>query len=50
MKRFVLLILLLVTMVLSPVAVHAISGHFNDPGGGTYWCNVYVAYVSSGKS
>lgn len=37
-------------LLLSPLQARAISGHYSDPGGGTYWCNVYVSYVSSGKS
>ena len=42
--------MLLAAMTLAPVMAHAITGHYNDPGGGTYWCNVFVSYVSSGKS
>ena len=28
----------------------AINGTYSDPGGGTYWCNVYVHDVGHGKS
>ena len=28
----------------------AISGDYSDPGGGTYWCNVYVHDVAASKS
>lgn len=41
---------LVMAMLLPSLSSHAISGHYNDPGGGTYWCNVYVASVSHGKS
>ena len=49
-KRIFYLLALITTMLLSPLAAHAISGQFSDPGGGTYWCNIYVAEVSHGKS
>ena len=49
-KRIFYLLALIATMLLSPLAASAISGNYSDPGGGTYWCNVYVAYVSDGKS
>ena len=42
--------LLLAVLLLWPGAAGAISGSYPDPGGGSYWCNVYVADVSSGKS
>ena len=41
---------LLTTMLLSPLAASAISGYYSDPGGGQYWCNVFVASVSDSKS
>ena len=43
----------LITLVVALTCVitaHAISGNYDDPGGGTYWCNIYVAEVSHGKS
>ena len=42
--------MLLLALMLLPVAAQAISGHYTDAGGGTYWCNVYVSSVSDGKS
>ncbi len=42
--------LALLTVLLCAVSAHAISGTYSDPGGGTYWCNVYVSSISSGKS
>ena len=48
--RFFIQLALVTAMLLFPLAASAISGHYNDPGGGEYWCNVYVSYVSSGKS
>ena len=42
--------MLLLALMLVPVAAQAISGHYTDAGGGTYWCNVYVSSVSDGKS
>lgn len=50
MKKLILLVLGLVAMLASPTAAYAISGNFTDPGGGEYWCNVYVSHVSDGKS
>ena len=53
MKRSILarrLALLLTTLLMLPQAVSAISGRFPDPGGGTYWCNVYVHDVAASKS
>ena len=52
MKKYksLMLLALLTTMLLSPLAAHAISGQFSDPGGGTYMCNIYVAEVCCGKS
>ena len=41
---------LIAIMLLPPLAAHAISGYFSDPGGGQYWCNVFVASVSDSKS
>ena len=49
-KRIFYLLALITTMLLSPLAARAISGHYSDPGGGSYWCNIYVAEVSHGKS
>lgn len=49
-KRIFYLLALIATMLLSPLAAHAISGQFSDHGGGTYMCNIYVAEVSHGKS
>ena len=43
-------LLLSFLMALLPVAANAISGDYPDPGGGKYWCNVYVPWVSDGKS
>ena len=40
----------LMVMLLLPMTIHAVSGYYSDPGGGRYWCNVYVKYVSNGKS
>ena len=40
----------LAMMCLTPLVAGAISGNYSDPGGGTYWCNVYVAEVCCGKS
>ena len=37
-------------LLLCPLAANAISGDYPDPGGGKYWCNVYVPWVSDGKS
>ena len=48
--RFLFQLSLVLTMLLAPLAASAISGHYNDPGGGQYWCNVYVNYTSYGKS
>ena len=48
--RFLTQLALVTAMLLSPLAASAINGYFDDPGGGEYWCNVYVSYVSSGKS
>ena len=50
MKRLVLLWLWLSLMFVAPISSFAISGNYSDPGGGTYWCNIYVAEVSHGKS
>ncbi len=50
MKRLFLLWLWLTLMLVSPMPSFAISGYYNDPGGGSYWCNVYVQSVSDGKS
>ena len=41
---------LMLTLLLLPMLAHAVSGDYNDKGGGTYWCNVYVSSVSDGKS
>ena len=49
-NHFFILSALTAIMLLVPLSGWAISGTFADPGGGTYWCNVYVSYVSSGKS
>ena len=49
MKRLVLLWLWLSLMFVAPISSFAISGNYSDPGGGTYWCNIYVAEVSHGK-
>ena len=49
-NHFFILSALTAIMLLVPLSGWAISGTFSDPGGGTYWCNVYVSYVSSGKS
>ena len=32
------------------ITANAISGNFNDPGGGSYWCNVYVHDIAASKS
>ena len=48
--KFIKLSVILATMLLAPLTVYGVSGDFSDAGGGTYWCNVYVASVSSGKS
>ena len=32
------------------ITAHAISGNYDDPGGGTYWCNVHVHDVAASKS
>ena len=50
MKRFIIQILLVLVTLFAPMSMFAISGYFSDPGGGSYWCNVYVATVSHGKS
>ena len=50
MKRFITQVLVLLVSFLAPVSMCAISGYYSDPGGGSYWCNVYVATVSHGKS
>ena len=41
---------MMIIALLVPLAANGISGTYTDPGGGTYWCNVYVSSVSSGKS
>lgn len=48
--RFIIQLSLILTMLLTPLAASAISGHYSDPGGGQYWCNVYVNYTSWGQS
>ena len=50
MKRLFYLFTLASVLLLMPTTAHAITGYFTDPGGGQYWCNVYVASVSDGKS
>ena len=50
MSRTFKLLITLAVALLSVLSANAISGHFTDPGGGTYWCNVYVSSISSGKS
>ena len=32
--------LTLLLALMLPTLAHAISGHYNDAGGGNYWCNV----------
>ena len=49
-KKLFTQLALTMMMLLSPLAAEAISGYYSDPGGGRYWCNVYVSQVSSGKS
>lgn len=49
-NKHLTLLTLITTMLLSPLAAHAISGYYTDPGGGQYWCNVFVANVSDSKS
>ncbi|MBR1935641.1 MAG: hypothetical protein IJ835_06285 [Muribaculaceae bacterium] len=50
MKQLSKLILSIIVALSMPTAARAITGYFDDSGGGRYWCNVYVASVSSGKS
>ena len=40
----------LLLSLLTAITASAISGDYDDPGGGTYWSNVYVASVSNGQS
>ena len=49
-QKLLMRLALIMTLLLSPLVARAISGNYNDPGGGSYWCNVYVAHVSDGKS
>ena len=49
-NHFFILSALTAIMLLVPLSGWAISGTFSDPGGGTYWGNVYVSSISSGKS
>ncbi len=37
-------------MLLSQLAAYGINGTYSDPGGGTYWCNVYVHDIAASKS
>ena len=50
MYRFLVQFVLVATLLVCPVCASAISGNYDDPGGGQYWCNVYVNYTSYGKS
>ena len=50
MKRLIFITTLAAVLLLLPATAKAISGYYPDDGGGEYWCNVYVSYVSSGKS
>ncbi len=45
-KYYLSLLLSLVTAM----TASAISGDYSDPGGGTYWCNVYVHDIAASKS
>ena len=48
--RYLFTLFAILAMWLLPRSASAISGTYSDRGGGTYWCNVYVAEVSHGKS
>lgn len=48
MKSKILLILVL--SLWGFLTASAISGDYSDPGGGTYWCNVYVHDIAASKS
>lgn len=48
--RFILLRATIAVFMLLPIDASAITGYFDDPSGGQYWCNVLVSSVSSGKS
>lgn len=50
MKRLFLVCLWLTLMFVAPTELYALSGHYVDPGGGSYWCNVYPASVSHGMT
>ena len=51
MKNFHFLsFLTVIVAMLLPVDASAISGTYNDAGGGTYWCNVYVHDIAASKS
>ena len=42
--------LLLLLSVMTALAADAISGTYDDPGGGTYWGNIYVHDIAASKS
>ncbi len=46
MKQLSKLILSIIVALSMPTAARAITGYFDDWGGGRYWCNVYVASVT----
>ncbi|MBP3739100.1 MAG: T9SS type A sorting domain-containing protein [Muribaculaceae bacterium] len=48
--HFILLRATIAVFMLLPIDASAITGYFDDPSGGQYWCNVLVSSVSSGKS
>lgn len=39
---FLFRLVLAAVMLSSPLAASAIMGNYSDPGGGEYWCNVFV--------
>ncbi len=41
---------IVIVMLLPPQVARAISGYYNDAGGGQYWCNVWVERTTDGKS
>ncbi len=48
--NLIIQIAMFVAMVMTPLAASALSGHYDDPGGGQYWCKVWVYSTTAGKS
>ena len=50
MRKYLIKLLLLLMLQALPATALAITGYYSDPGGGSYWCNVYVHDIAASKS